>query len=85
MICLIAGNYDEAETYASGQNLSKDEWFYPIDERDLLQKSNFHVLVIGTAGHNVPVSWFNKFYELAQERGRLNRDKTNQDSSRVRT
>jgi len=73
MICLIAGNFDEAETWASGQNLSSDEYFYPLDENDLVKRENFHVIVIGTAGHNVPVTWFNKFYDLAQRRGRINR------------
>lgn len=74
MICLIAGNYDEAATWASGQNLSSDEWFYPVDENDLTKRCEFHVLVIGTAGQNVPLSWFNKFYDLALRRGRTKRD-----------
>lgn len=74
MICLIAGNYDEAWTFASGQNLAKDEWFYPVDERDLLNRCDFHVLVIGSAGQNVPLSWFNRFYELALQRGRTKRN-----------
>ncbi len=73
MIYIIAGNYDEALTFASGQNWNRNQWFYPMDENDLLQRENFHVLVIGTAGQNVPISWFNKFYELAQRRGRINR------------
>jgi len=73
VICLISGNKDEADTWAAGQNLSSDEYFYPKDETDLITRSNFHVLVIGTAGENIPLSWFNRFYELAQKRGRIGR------------
>ena len=73
MICLIAGNYFEAETWARSQFLARNEWFFPKDEDELKQKSNFHVLVVGTAGHNVPVSYFNHFYALAQTRGRIGR------------
>jgi hypothetical protein len=73
MICIIAGNFDEALTFAIGQNIPKGDWFYPEDEKDLLDKENFHVLVVGSAGHNVPSSWFDKFYSLAQERGRRGR------------
>jgi hypothetical protein len=69
MICIISGNYDEAKTWASGQNLDDKEWFYPVDEHDLQSQSNFHVIVVGTAGHNIPLSWFNRFYDLAQKRG----------------
>lgn len=74
MICIISGNYHEAETWASGQNLSKSEWFYPIDERDLMRYANFHVIVVGSAGQNVPLSWFNQFYGLAQTRGAIGRN-----------
>lgn len=73
MICIIAGNYDEAETWASGQNLAKSEWFYPVDERDLMSRYNFHVIVVGTAGLNIPTLWFNNFYGLAQRRGSIGR------------
>lgn len=74
MICLIAGNYDEAETFAAGQNLSAEEWFYPTDVNDISKRSNFHVLVIGTAGQNVPPSYFEKIYQLALKRGRIGRE-----------
>ena len=73
-ICLIAGNFSEAKKFASSQNWSSQQWFYPMDERDLLANSNFHVLVVGTAGENVPASWFNRFYNLALIRGRVDRD-----------
>lgn len=76
MICIIAGNYDEAATWASGQNLDSNEWFYPNDEHDLMQRVNFHVIVIGTAGQNVPVTWFNKLYEFARKRGKIGRQNT---------
>lgn len=73
MICLLAANHFEAETWARSQFLAKNEWFFPQDEDDLKKRSNFHVLVIGTAGHNVPASYFERVYRLAQERGRINR------------
>jgi len=34
---------------------------------------NFHVIVIGSAGQNIPLSYFEKIYNLARERGRLGR------------
>ena len=76
MICILAGNFDEAKTWASGQNLEESEWFYPIDENDLTKREDFHVIVIGTAGQNLPISWFNRFYSLAQTRGQIGREKS---------
>ncbi len=73
MICIIAGDELEAETWARSQMLAKNEYFYPTDETDLLRRSNFHVVVVGTAGQNVPSSYFNRIFSLAQQRGRLNR------------
>lgn len=73
MICLIAGNYHEAKRWASGMLLDDDEWFYPHDKDDLLRRSSFHVLVVGTAGLNVPSSYFEKILSLAKQRGRMNR------------
>lgn len=73
MICIIAGNYHEAETWAHSQFLAKSEWFYPTDEHDLLSRTNFHVFVIGTAGQNVPSNYFERIYALAQSRGRIGR------------
>lgn len=71
MLCLIAGNYFEAKRYASAQLLDDDEWFYPSDERDLLSRVDFHVLVIGTAGQNVPASYFERILSLAKLRGKM--------------
>ena len=73
MICLIAGNYEEAKTWARSQFLARTEWFYPEDEDELKNKSDFHVIVVGTAGLNVPSSYFDRFYALAQTRGRIGR------------
>lgn len=73
MICIIAGNYFEAERWARGQLLEPDEWFYPNDERDLNGYQNFHVIVTGTAGQNVPASYFNRVLSLAKQRGRMGR------------
>ena len=73
MICLIAGNYLEAKTWAYGQQLNDDEWFYPIDEVDLYKRHDFHVIVIGTAGYNVPNSYFERVFQLAKHQGRTGR------------
>lgn len=72
-ICLIAGNQEEAYRYARSQNLSPEQYFYPRDINDLVFKSNFHVLVVGSAGMNTPSSYFNKIYHIAQERGKIGR------------
>jgi hypothetical protein len=53
--------------------LSNEEWFYPRELEDLLKRENFHVIVIGTAGQNVPSNYFEKIYSLAKQRGRQNR------------
>ncbi len=72
-ICIIAGNYKEALAFAKSQNIEPNCWFYPTDESDLLRRSNFHVLVIGTAGENVPASYFERIYQIAQKRGCIGR------------
>lgn len=71
MICIIAGNYFEAETWASGQQLDRQEWFYPTDEQDLYARKDFHVIVIGTAGQNVHPAYFERIYQLAKIRGKM--------------
>lgn len=71
MICILAGNFNEAKTWAYGQQLDRSEWFYPADEQELLHRTNFHVVVIGTAGQNVPLSYWDKIFELAKSRGRM--------------
>ncbi len=73
MICIIAGDELEAETWAHSHLLARNEWFFPKDERDLIDKTNFHVLVVGTAGFNIPVIYFNKIFALAQQRGKIGR------------
>jgi len=73
MICIIAGNYLEAERYANAQLLDDNEWFYPSDETDLLSRQAFHVLVVGTAGQNVPSSYFERILRIAKQRGKMNR------------
>jgi len=73
MICLLAGNYHEAKRYASSQDFEDDEWFYPENPSELYQRSNFHVLVVGTAGQNVPASYFERVWSLAKMRGRIGR------------
>ncbi len=73
MICIIAGNYEEARIFARAQLLANNEWFYPTGMNDLMQRRNFHVLVIGTAGQNVPPYYFEKVLAVAQTRGRIDR------------
>lgn len=72
-ICLIAGNEQEALAFARLQNIPRESWFYPKGEKDLLFRSNFYVLVVGTAGMNIPPSIFEKIYQLALERGKVGR------------
>lgn len=72
-ICILAGNLLEAKRFAFSQEWDESQWFYPYDENDLNKRSNFHVLVIGSAGHNVPISYFDKIYETAKTRGRIGR------------
>lgn len=71
MICVIAGNRREAAIWARSQELHDSEWFYPETEDTLHSKQDFHVIVVGTAGENVPISYFNRIYLLAKRRGRL--------------
>lgn len=73
MIAVIAGNYQEAVTWARGQLLESNEWFFPINDEDLMKRTNFHVVVVGSAGMNVPSSYFNRILELAKQRGRIGR------------
>lgn len=70
MICIIAGNELEAKNWAFGQMLEEDEWFYPHDFIDLHKRKGFHVVVVGTAGQNVPGPYFERFLATAKERGR---------------
>jgi len=72
-ICLLAGNEYEAVSYAKLQNIPREAWFYPRDEKDLLFRSNFYTLVVGTAGMNMPNSIFEKIYSLALQRGAIGR------------
>jgi hypothetical protein len=72
-ICILAGNSEEAYRFARLQNLEKDQYFYPNSPNDLLFQSNFHVIVCGTAGMNIPASMFEKIYNLALERGKIGR------------
>jgi hypothetical protein len=71
MICILAGNREEARRFAAGQFWESHEWFYPENIGDLFQHSNFHVLVVGTAGQNVSSTYFEKVYNLARQRGRM--------------
>lgn len=73
-LCIISGNYQEAKTWASGQMLDDDSWFYPADIFDLERRSNFYVVVIGSAGQNVPPSYFERIFSLARQRGKIGRD-----------
>lgn len=73
MLCLIAGNYQEAYTYARAHFLEESEWFFPVSEADLKLRRSYHVLIVGTAGMNVPPSYFNRLLETAKNYGRIDR------------
>jgi len=73
MICIIAGNYNEAKNWAFGQQLDATEWFYPGEPEDLYDRVGFHVLVVGSA-YQLPVSYFEKLFSLAKNRGKRNRN-----------
>lgn len=73
MICIIAGNYEEAWRWARGQMLDKSEWFYPKDYSDLDRRENFHVIVVGSAGQNTSPILFENLLQHAHTRGRQNR------------
>lgn len=72
-LCLLAGNSEEAYRYSRLQNLEPNQWFYPKNANDLLFRSNFHVIVVETAGMNFPVNEFERIYKLALERGKIGR------------
>lgn len=72
-VCILAGNLLEAKRFAYSQGWSEDCWFFPRTLSDLIFQKNFHVLVIGTAGQNVPSNFFEKVYKLALERGKVGR------------
>jgi hypothetical protein len=69
-ICIIAGDEEEARKWAGSQNLNKDQYFFAHSENDILFKTNFHVIAVGTS--NIP-SYFEKLYNLALERGKIGR------------
>jgi hypothetical protein len=73
-ICLIAGNRHEAETFARSQFLEDSQWFYPKDVNELIFRSNFHVLVVGTAGQNTPAAYFERILQTALKRGAIGRN-----------
>lgn len=72
-ICILAGNSEEAYRFARLQNWEPTQWFYPKTENDLIFNSNFHVIVVGTAGQNMPSQMFEKIYQLALTRGKIGR------------
>ena len=73
MICILSGNYQEAVRYARSQDWEDSEWFFPTDITDLQARTNFHVVVVGSAGMNVPSSYFERVFSLAKHQGRINR------------
>jgi hypothetical protein len=69
MIAIISGTYKEAKSWAKGQLLEDDEWFYVNDIDDLINRTNFHVLVVGTADEINP-HHFEKLFSLARKKGK---------------
>ena len=72
-ICIIAENELEAYRWARGQNLDKNQYFYPNSLEDLRFKRNFHVITVGNAGQNTPSDVFEAIYKVALERGKIGR------------
>jgi hypothetical protein len=70
-ICIFAASEDEANRWARSQNMTKDQYFYPHSEIDILSRTNFHVVVIGAG--NLSSSQFEKAYNLALARGKIGR------------
>ena len=72
-ICIIAGNFEEALAFAKAQEIPRESWFYPKSVNELLFRNNFYVLVVGTAGQNLPSSIFERLYQTALQRGSIGR------------
>lgn len=72
MICILAGAHSHAKKWAYAQQLSDDEWFCPLDETHIYGKENFHVIILDSAA-DIPSRTFERLYQLAQQRGRINR------------
>jgi len=71
MIAIIAGNYKEAYTWAKGQLLADDEWFFLSDIDDLIGKSNFHVIVTSSVADTISPYRFERLFSLAKKKGRM--------------
>ena len=71
VIALIAGSYKEAKSWASGQLLDDNEWFYLADIDGLIGKTNFHVVVVGSAGDAYSPQFFEKLFSMAKKKGRM--------------
>ena len=71
MIAIIAGNYKEAQTFARGQLLDDNEWFFLSDIDDLIGKYNFHVIVTSSVADTIPPYRFEKLFSLAKKKGRM--------------
>lgn len=71
MIAIIAGNYKEALTWAKGQLLDDNEWFYLADIDGLIGKINFHVVVVGSAGDAYSPQFFEKLFSMAKRKGKM--------------
>lgn len=72
MIYILAGTYKHAQKWAAAQQLLDSEWFYTLDLDELKGKENFHVVVLDTASELPPI-FFEKVFNLARIRGRMNR------------
>jgi len=71
MIAIIAASYKEALTFARGQLLDDDEWFFLSDIDDLIGKSNFHVIVTSSVADTISPYRFERLFSLAKKRGRM--------------
>ena len=72
MICIISTSLQRAKNWADNQGLERDEWFAPQNSDDLMDKKNFHVIVIDIFPE-YRLGWFERIYHLAKIRGKLDR------------
>jgi len=72
MIFVIAGSYNSAKKWAEAQHLIDNEWVCTLDLDEIKRMSNFHVIILESASE-LPPTFFEKLYTLAQFRGRMGR------------
>lgn len=70
MICLISSSRKNAQSWAAGQNLRDDEWFWPSGAFDIIKRKNFHTILVSQGLEHVTNDWINTMLEYAWKYGR---------------